>query len=143
MGKSSVMNVAKPILEKQNITVIKFNLEGISTVKDYSDWLITSLMDSISKVYRIKYYKEEIKRRINLFPGSIEQIGLKVDNVEVLIKRYNDYLDQRLKTSEILETVLDMREKLAEYLKIKIVVMIDESQYIRITNYPFRCQSVC
>ncbi len=137
MGKSSVMNVAKSILEKQNITVIKFNLEGISTVKDYSNRLITSLMDSISKKYKIKYYKEEIKRRINLFLGSIEQIGLKIDNFEVLINRYNDYLDQRLKTSEILESVLDMPEKLAEDLKIKIVVMIDEFQYIRVLKEPF------
>ncbi|WMT50563.1 MAG: ATP-binding protein [Ferroplasma sp.] len=137
MGKSSILNAAKTILEKQDMIVIKFNVEGISSIKEYSDRLLMSMMDSLSKKYKIKYYKEEIKRRINLFLGSIEQIGLKVDNFEILFKRYSDYLDHRLKTSEIIETVLDMPEKLAEDLRLRIIVMIDEFQYIRVLKEPF------
>jgi hypothetical protein len=137
MGKSSILNVSKSILENEDITVIKFNIEGISSVRDYSDRLLISIMDSISKKYKIKYYKEEIKRRINLFLGSIEQVGLRMSNLEVLIKRYDDYLEKRIKTSEMLETIIDMPEKLAEDLKTKIVIMIDEFQYIRVLKEPF------
>ena len=137
MGKSSILNVSKSIMEKNGITVVKFNLEGISSVRDYSDRLLISMMDSISKKYKIKYYKEEIIRRINFFLGSIEQLGLKMNNFELLIKRYDDYFNERIKTSEILESILDMPEKLAEDLKTKIVVMIDEFQYIRVLKEPF------
>ena len=83
-------------------------------------------MDSISKKYKIKYYKEEIIRRINFFLGSIEQLGLKMNNFELLIKRYDDYFNERIKTSEILESILDMPEKLAENLKKKIAIVTDE-----------------
>ena len=57
VGKSSILNAAKSILEKQDMIVIKFNVEGISSIKEYSDRLLMSMMDSLSKKYKIKYYK--------------------------------------------------------------------------------------
>ncbi|AAT43516.1 AAA family ATPase [Picrophilus oshimae] len=137
MGKSSILNAARSILEKNDVLVVKFNIEGITSVNDYSSRLLNALIDSISKRYRLKYYREEIKRKINLFLGGIEQIGIRFDNFEFILKRYNDYLDNRLKASEIIENIIDMPEKFAEDLGTKMVLMIDEFQYIRMLKEPF------
>ncbi len=137
MGKSSILNAAKSLLENNNVIVVKFNLEGILNLSDYSNRLINSLIDSISQKYKLKYYKEEIRRKLNMFIGSIEQIGLKFNNFEFTLKRYNDFLENRLKASEIIENIIDLPEKFAEDLNIKIMVMIDEFQYIRMLKEPF------
>ena len=136
-GKSSILNASKSILEEMGILVIKFNLEGISNLNDYSRRFIDSMLKELSKRYKIKYYKEELKKFINMFLGSISQINVRLSNLEFSFDRYNDYIENRIKASEILENILDMPEKLAEDLNENIVVIIDEFQYVRTLKQPF------
>ena len=137
VGKSSILNNVKYLLEKDNVLVLKFSIEGISNLNEYSNRLIYSMLKELSKKYKLKYYKEEIKRFINKFLGSINQINIKLPDFEIILNKYNDYLESRIKASEILENLIDLPEKLAEDLGEKIVVIIDEFQYIRKLKEPF------
>ncbi len=137
MGKSSILNAVKSILEENNVFVIKFNIEGIYNLYDYSNRLIESIIVELSKKYRLKYYKEEIKKLINKFIGSINQVNIKLNDVEVILNRYSDYLENRLKASEMIEDIINLPEKMAKNIHKKIVVIIDEFQYIRFLKQPF------
>lgn len=137
VGKSSILNNVKYLLEKDNVLVLKFSIEGISSLNEYSNRLIYSMLKELSKKYKLKYYKEEIKRTINKFLGSISQINLKLPDFEITLNKYNDYLENRIKASEIMENLIDLPEKLAENLGQKIVVIMDEFQYIRMLKEPF------
>jgi len=64
VGKSSILNNVKYLLEKDNVLVLKFSIEGISNLNEYSNRLIYSMLKELSKKYKLKYYKEEIKRLI-------------------------------------------------------------------------------
>ena len=137
MGKSSILNAVKSILGENNVFVIKFNIEGISNLQDYSNRLIESVIVELSKKYRLKYYKEEIKRLINRFIGSINQVNIKLNDVEIILNKYNDYMENMIRASEVIEDIINLPEKMAKNIHEKIVVIIDEFQYIRFLKQPF------
>ncbi len=72
-------------MEEKNVMVVKFNLEGISNLSNYYNRRVDDLMVELSKKYKIKYYKMKVKKIINRFIGSINQIDIKLHNFEIFL----------------------------------------------------------
>lgn len=140
IGKSSLLNIAKLRLE-HNFIVAKFSVEGVSSLEDYAERLSKALiLEAISKSLRLRikeYVGVRIGRALNMFLGSIKELGVRLDNVEFYIKTHNDFIEGRIKPVEFIGEVLDLPQRVGEDLNKPVVVMIDEFQQVRMLKQPF------